>query len=251
MADVRIIQGPLVNDVSREDAEARLKTHPNFPKNASVAIDAVEGRWVAAYTVVAEFPPSEDSADPTAPEAPEDSKPEGPPEGDSGDDSGDSGEKKPSKEKGEHGELGQIKEMLTTLLTALGLGAPADGMVPGMDDPMGAPPGAPPGPPAGGPPDKNHIVHERALKPGEAPPGTTPVGAPSFASVSENHPWYHQIVAGSKEWELEEPLDNGTTMSVIASELRALAEPVDCRIAEVKIEKEGTTRIARAKIVRN
>jgi hypothetical protein len=100
-------------------------------------------------------------------------------------------------------QLAQLTDMLTKITDALGLSDPS-GMVPGMDDGAVPPPGGPEGPPGlGGPPgagpdkpgvgsdNKMHTVHERSLKPGEAPPGTTPVGAPAFASVKvdNNHPW--------------------------------------------------------------
>lgn len=39
------------------------------------------------------------------------------------------------------------------------------------------------------------MMRARPLKPGEAPnsPGVTPVGAPAFASVAEDHPWKPMI----------------------------------------------------------
>lgn len=56
---------------------------------------------------------------------------------------------------------------------------------------MGGPP-PPMGPPHGA--SKGHkTVHERAMKPGETPPGGTPLGAPAFSSVSPDHPWANTL----------------------------------------------------------
>jgi hypothetical protein len=270
-----IIPGPPTTRVSRAQAEDKLKGHPRFPKGSSYAIEEVEGRWVAAFTVEAAPPfgggdeaPANDAA-PTPPS--DDSAPEGD-DGASADNFDGSDEKLPGEEgkpgegdeKGEKGggELGEIKHMLTTLLTAMGLGGPDASMLGGEE--VGPPdaghdPTAPPAEPPHGSDDmdprdnKTHTVHERALKPGEAPPGTTPVGAPSFASVRipDDHPWHDRIASGDKEWVATDYMEDGEPIKVIANELKALAEPYGYKVQQLQagVDSAGN-RVARARIAR-
>lgn len=216
------IQGP--NGMDRVAAEKALLRHPSFPENADYKIEALEGKWIAAFTskVAAPFPPSgddEESGPPKGPDGPPDAGADDGPPSDDGDsdgppsDDGGEGDGPPHKEKGgEKGGLHIVEQKLDMLMQALGIDPSMAGgdpsMVPGDDGGMGGgPPGGPGGPGMpgpggpgmngppghGGPPPPEKIEHERALKPGEVPPGGTPLGAPSFASVKEQHPWGHTI----------------------------------------------------------
>jgi hypothetical protein len=260
--EVRIIRGPRTASVTKEEAQAQLVQHPQFPKGASVELDAVNGQWVAAIatpkiekeSAPPPFaPPSDDEASgPPSDEAPSDDAPsdDGPPK--------DEGEDKPkSEEKGKGGvehQVVQILDMLNKITEALGLTDPSS-MIPGDEAGPTGPPGGPPIPPvpgdAPGGDGKTHTVHERALKPGEAPPGTTPVGAPSFASVQvpEDHPWTSQLRAGSKFWTVEDEIGD-EPISAIARELAGLATPVGCKIEELHAHEVNGRRVASAKIVR-
>ncbi len=248
LLQAKIVTGPQSSKVSKEAAEQQLRSHPAFPKGAAVELEEVEGRWIAAIASVkeAEFPPSEPSEDKPEPEAPE-----GPPtpdaeeEGDKPDFGGEpDGDEKPEGEKkekgdkeGEKGEIKQLLHLVTTLLTALGINPDApDGLVPGEEGPpappgLDGPPGVPgeagpPGPPGPGEhEDKNVVRHERSLKPGEAPPGTTPVGAPAFASVkiADDHPW-RDAIGVKHSFPVEEVIGEDESLANVKSELDKLAE---------------------------
>lgn len=269
MASPRIITGPPVDKVSREEAEAKLKAHPQFPKNASYALENVEGRWIAAITESVEktaAPPDafEDGGGagdtPDGPPEPSEA-PKGPDETPDSDD-GDSDDKpkgdKKDKGESEKSELGEIKELLTTLCTALGIAPTPDSPIPGLDE---GPPPPPPGdaPDAPGPSDlggdgKTHTVHERALKPGEAPPGTTPIGSPSFASLREDHPWKQHLTSDEsiKEIKLAEAISDDESMSHIAAELQRLAAETGVfKLDQLKEDRDNSgQRVARALVVR-
>lgn len=277
--EVRIVRGPSSTQLTKEAAASKLQALPGFPKNASFAIEDIDGRWVAAVSIpkVAEFPPAKDEeSEPSGPPAPaEDSGESEEPKSE-----GDSGEKKdgppsedgPSSEGAPKGEghlsvehqLANLTDMLTKITDALGLSTPADGMIPGADDGAVPPPGGPPGAPGvkgtgedpamGNKPgvgsdNKMHTVHERSLKPGEAPPGTTPVGAPSFASVSSDHPWKDAIEVGTKEFEVESTI-GGQALSAVAAELKGLAEPYGYIVTDLAPSGTGASRTASARIVR-
>lgn len=226
---VTLLQGPPVsgpNGMSKEAATEALQRHPQFPKEADFTIQAMNGNWVAAYSPkVAEFPPSSDEEESAPPKAEGgDDEGAGTPPSDGGsdkpDDGGDS-DGPPHKDKGEgkdKGGMHLVEQKLDALLTALGIDPTTIGadplggdpsMVPGAD-PMGPGPDAgPPAPPMGpgagappphaGPPMPPHgakeqtTVHQRAMKPGETPPGGTPLGAPAFSSVRSDHPWAHTV----------------------------------------------------------
>ena len=271
--ELKIVPGPLTEGFSREAAAQKLESLPGFPENATYEIYEAEGRYYAAVAwpkEAAPFPPSDDSESSGPPSDESGSEESGPPSDDS-DSKSDEGEE-PSSEgapkedgKGEKGEahlLAQVFDMLTKITDALGLSDPS-GMVPGADGgPMGGPPGPPHGAPAPGdsdpstpgkqgPDGKIHTVHERSLKPGEAPPGTTPVGAPAFASVQveEGHPWKEAIEAGVKEFEVESPIGD-RSISSVAAELKGLAEPYGLVVTDLAPSGEGTQRTASARIVR-
>lgn len=227
---IELVMGPPIsgpNGMSKEAATQALKRHPEFPKGADFTVQAMDDRWVAAFVVKSEFPPSGGDQEEESP-APK-SEPGGdegaaPEPSDSGsdekkDDGGSDGPPSDGGDGEEHkhhdgdkgGGLHEIKALLDLICTSLGidptmaLGGP-DSMVPGPDGGLGGPPppggpaGPPPGPPGaggpppghGGPPGEQKIIHQRALKPGEVPPGGTPMGSPSFSSVKD-HPWANTI----------------------------------------------------------
>jgi hypothetical protein len=262
--DLQIAPGPPVQMVkSRDEAEAQLRAHPAFPKHASVEITQLGGRWIAAVATPklvkeAEFPPPAGDEGPPVPDSGSDSGPDRSPEPkDEGKDDKPKDDK-PKEEKGEDHLLTQVFDMLQKITDALGLSDPSS-PVPGMDE--GPAPDGPPAPPMDAPPapgedgkdaqGKQHVVHERSLKPGEAPPGSTPVGAPAFASVQvpDNHPWAEQIKEGAREIILEDVLGSDTVKTA-ASELRQLAEPVGYRLDQIKpFERSGVKHVY-AKVVR-
>lgn len=84
----------------------------------------------------------------------------------------------------------KMLHVLEQILHAVGGGAP-DGL--GGPDALGPGPEGPPGPPApkGGPPGAGAPPKgptPRPMKPGETPPGGTPIGAPAFASTTAAGP---------------------------------------------------------------
>lgn len=272
--DLTIAIGPTTSSVTKEEAEAGLRQHQGLPKNASVALDEVGGRWVAAVGV-----PKEDTTKVAAPpaflegggdEAPSEEAPapesEGPPsdesesedkpkpEGDGedkGKDKGDGEGKKPSVEQS----VQALTDLVTQIATALGIApAPDANPVPGLDggpptSPDGLPP-APAGPPHGadglGPDGKSHTVHERALKPGESQPGTTPVGAPAFASLREDHPW--KKVAGELATFTVEDAVGDTPTNEVYSELSELATEAGYNVRQFRVNEVDGQRVAKALI---
>lgn len=264
--DVQIVKGPPVSKVSKVEAETQLQRHPAFPKGASYTLDEVEGRWIAAFATTKQaappFAPSEEgppSGPPSGPPGPEGL--DGPPapeesgplsdEGKPPSDEGKPGEKKPGKG-GEQAAIQHLTQLVETLVNALGLGGPEGSPVPGPDDiPPPPHPGGPPVAPAGpGSDDKQHVVHERSLKPGEAAPGSTPVGAPSFASVREDHPW-REVVGKVRTFRLSEAISEEDSMAAIANELHTLANEVGYRIEQLHESRdESGHRIAKALVVR-
>ena len=273
--EIKIVRGPSSTRLTKEAAASELEKLPGFPEGATYSIDDIDGRWVAAVIVpkvAAPFPPGASDGDSDSAGGPP--SPDGPPSGEEGPPSDDEGEE-PKSEKKEDGEpssegapkeegklsiehqLANLTDMLTKITDALGLSTPADGMVPGPD---GGPPGGP-NADEGLPPSpkndndavdqqgKQHVVHERSLKPGEAPPGTTPVGAPAFASVADEHPWKDAIESSVKEFEVESPIGDAP-LSAVAAELKKLAEPYGYLVTDLMPSGAGETRTASARIVR-
>jgi hypothetical protein len=274
--DIKIVRGPqVVQGFSKEAAAEKLVALPGFPANAQYTIEEINGQYIAAVVSpkTAEFPPSpDDESGPPAPEGPpsDDSEESGPPKSDEekkddGPPSSEGAPKEEGKQSVDH-QLANLTDMLTKITDALGLSTPADSMVPGADE---GPPGlGPDGPPPGleegtgedpsmgkkpgiGSDNKMHTVHERSLKPGEAPPGTTPVGAPSFASVrvEDGHPWKDAIEAGVKEIEVESVIGN-SSISTVAAELKGYAEPYGYIVTDLAPKGAGDQRTASARIVR-
>lgn len=257
-------EGPLTSKVSRAEAEAKLKRNPNFPKEAEFELWEQGGRWLAAWHEAGppfgapadtdeEAPgPKSEGPDDTAPEPP-DAEGEKGPEDDPEGPEGDEGPPKEKKDKGEKG--GDVKldheifDLVQQIAVALGIagGGPEDSPVPGDD--AAPPPPAPPGPPHGGPegPDQE-IKHERALKPGEAPPGTTPVGAPAFSSVADDHPW-KKVIGKTASFSVEERISGDTTMASVDAELRRLAHGTGFKVKQIVegVDDDGH-RVAKALI---
>lgn len=235
--------GPKTDAVTKKVAEQQLRSHPQFPKQAELEVWEQDGHWLAAWHQ-AEFPPSKDDGGEEEEAGPpkEEKAPEGPDEGGAPDEGGEGPPKEHGEEKGKGGEaheLTQLLHLVTQMAAALGI-EPGGGAGMGPEGPMppgpeGPPPG-PPGPPhghpggppgAGGPPGET-IQHQRALKPGEAPPGTTPVGAPAFAStVPDSHPWKKHI-GKSASFTISKEIPEDRDLASIDQELQHLAYNTRC-----------------------
>lgn len=276
MANVEFIPGPSATSVSREDAEAGLVRIAKKRGAESYAIEQMGGRWVAAL-VTADSPfggPSDQDEESPAPkgDGPAESTPA--PFGDDADTGEDTGDDAPEglddsegpdtdadkkdlkEDKKEGHELKQLTDLLHSIADFLGVpthGA-EDSPVPGPDGDVPPPPG-PPG--AGGPPGgpapsvdpegKEHIVHERALKPGETPPGAAPVGAPAFASVREDHPWAH-LAGKTASFRAALPLDDNTSIVEATKQAAALADEIGYNHKVTESVDDNGNRIAVALI---
>ncbi len=246
---IEVIPGPLTSQMTRRQAMTALSRHPGISKQTSYSVEQIDGRWVAALVHQAGPPfggPADDDEEAAGPksEGPDDTQdsegPDGPPS---------DGEDGPPKEKGGGDKelLHHLLDIVTQMATALGVPIdPGGSMVPGADDP-GAPPGPPglggppPGPPGG--PDKT--VHERAMKPGETPPGGTPLGAPAFASVAADHPWAH-IIGKVASFHIEEPIGS-TPLREVEATLQNVASGTGFKVKDFGegIDDEGH-RVAKA-----
>lgn len=261
-------KGPQTSAVSKVQAEKELRDHPQFPKTAELEVWEQDGHWLAAWHDsswrTAEFPPAKDEGGDEEEEAPspkpedgggsEDSGPE--PFGDDGGE-GDEGPPKKDGEGSEKHEITQLLHLVTQMATALGIvpgpGA-MEGPAPGAEGPMPpGPPGGPPHGPHGGPaaPDQT-VQHQRALKPGEAPPGTTPVGAPAFAStVADTHPW-KGMIGKAASFVVEHQIPENVTLSSVDLELQRLAYNTRCsELPEgFKVKQVGETRVEGQRVAR-
>lgn len=260
---------------SREEALAYAKANPQFPKDATeIIVEDLNGYWVAAvHTADNPFGgPADETSDAPGPksEGPGDTKPDdGPPKDDDGDsddggsdDGGSDGppHKEPDgDEKGKGGESHEIRALLdivTQIATALGIAPPeGGGPVPGEEPPMG-PPGPQAGPPgAGEPPAPDKLQHEKALKPGEVPPGATPVGAPAFSSVNPivarglPHPW-EKLAGIAATFEVEERVPDHYSATNVDEELREIAYGTGFKVKQTQVYTDPRTghRIAKALI---
>lgn len=253
--EVRTIKGPPTDKVSKVAAE-KILGEVSFPEGSIVGeVRDIGGVWVASAAIpkTATPPPFEPQEETPPAEGPP--SPDGPPADDGGGEEGppaeEGGEEKPGgdEKKGEGSEkheLSSILHMLTTLMGALGLDVgPASPAGPEGEvgpAPAPGPPGMPSPDEAGGD-NKTHTVHERALKPGESPPGTTPVGAPAFASVNPNHPWAG-VIGHKRTFTLEEPIGDATMASVRA-ELQTLAQGTGYSVKRAKEGLANGQRVAR------
>lgn len=266
--------GPKVTTMTREAAIEAAKTSPQFPKNANdISVEELDGHWVAAIHV-ADSPfggPADATEDAPAPksEGPEDTAPpeekEETPKNDNPDDDGGEDNGPPHKSEGdEHGKGGEnhkidaLFDAVQKILVALGIpDIEGENPVPGEELPDG-PPGPEGGPPgAGAPPAPDEVHHEKALKPGEVPPGQTPVGAPAFSSVypdnpivqrAGDHPW--ETLAGVLgTFEVEERVPDHYSATDVDAELREVAHGTGFKVkqAQVWTDADGH-RIAKALI---
>lgn len=192
----------LTKDEARESLEAQ------FPNSEILEIRRRGDKWAATLLMPrqAEFPPSDnDSESEDKPEkkdsegSSDGDESSGPPKADKSPSPGGEGPEGPG---GPGGGIEHAVAELTSLVHAMAehMGILPPPGIPGGDDMMG--PGGPEGPPgAGGPPpmgpeggaghgghpsaagDHQEIIHKTKLKPGEAAPGVTPIGAPAFSSV--------------------------------------------------------------------
>lgn len=271
--------GPKVTTMTREAALAAAKENPRFPKNADdITLEELNGHWVAAIHV-ADNPfggPADQTSDAPGPksEGPGDTKPDdGPPKDDGGDsDDGDSDDggsegpphKEPDGDEGKGGEKHEISALLdivTQIATALGIAPPGaeEAGLPGEEPPVGppGPAGPPAGPPGeGGPPAPDKLQHEKALKPGEVPPGAGPaVGAPAFSSVNPviarglPHPW-EKLAGIAATFEVEERVPDHYSAADVDEELREIAYGTGFKVKQTTVHTDKRTghRIAKALI---
>lgn len=196
-------------DLPQEEALRQLYAHPQFPKGARVvAVEKTASGWEAKFELpkTAEFPPpkgdNDDGDEPPKPASPDsdsddaapskddDSKPSDSEDSPLGDELDGEKPKPPSIEEA----VASLTALVTQIAEAVGVsphggheGPPAGPEGPlgphgGPKPPAGPPPGAGGPPPPGGAGGK--APARPPLRPGMAPPGTTPVGAPSFASLN-------------------------------------------------------------------
>lgn len=251
--EVRIITGPPSDRIKKEEAVAKLTSHPQFPKNASFNIENVEGRWIAAVAIPTQIekvsappfegPPSDGPADAGPPSDDAGLPPEL--DGPEGDDApGDDAPKEDDKgDKGLEGKVEHLTEMLTKIVDALGLGDSADSPVPGADAPHAPEGSGAPGEHADAE-GKTHTVHERAMKPGESPPGSTPIGSPAFASVADDHPW-KGILGQKKTFTVEEEIGD-RPLSDVHAELQTLANGTGYKVQQLREASADGRRTAKA-----
>lgn len=264
---VELIEGPSTGDMTRTAAEHGLQQHPAIRKGAAYALEEVHGHWVAAILHEAAPPfggggpaDAEEEAPGPKSEGPDDQEPSeggGDPSGDSGP-PGDSegGDKPPHEKGGEKGELSQLMHLVQMIGEALGV--PMDmgaSPVPGQDPSGGLGPSGPPGPggPMGGPPGmggpaEQHVIHEKTMKPGDTPPGGTPIGSP-FASVRKDHPWAH-LAGKVATWELSEKIGD-EPLHVIAAELDSLSREIGYRYKLREATDNDGDRVAVALITKH
>lgn len=267
--------GPKVTTMTREAAIQAAKESPQFPKNADeITVDELDGHWVAAIHV-ADSPfggPADETDDAPGPksEGPGDTEPpkEDKPDDGDGDDGGDDSDGPPHKEPDgdEHGKGGEgheikaVLDILNQIAVALGipdLSGGAESPVPGEEPPAG-PPGPDAGPPVPGGEEKpEEVHHEKALKPGEVPPGGTPVGAPAFSHTQHpnpiiarggEHPWVG-LLGVTATFEVEERVPDHYSAADVDAELQEVAYGTGFKVKQAKVETDANGhRIAKALI---
>lgn len=177
--------------LSQERALISLQEHPDFRPGTKIAGLKREGqRWVAtliepktsADDEDGDPEPKNETGEPVIPDIAEDVDDEKDSESDGPDSPLDKiGEPKEHIESEEE-TLGQIKSLLEKVIDALGIDAGEDGGLPKGPDEIAPPLDAAPPPPKPAPkPDRPN----QKLKPGDVPPGGTPLGAPAFSSIQE------------------------------------------------------------------
>jgi len=257
--------------MTREAAVEAAKTSPQFPKNADdITVEELDGHWVAAIHV-ADNPfggPADATDDAPGPksEGPgdtQDVKPDdhdsddgGPPE-DHDELDGDEGPPKDGDEKDKGGETHKIDALFDAvqkILVALGIpDTEGESPIPGEEPPEG-PPGPEAGPPGDEPPAPEEVHHEKSLKPGEVPPGQTPVGAPAFSSVNpiiargEKHPW-EGLIGVAATFEVEERVPDHFSAADVDEELREIALGTGFKVKQAHVETDANGhRVAKALI---
>ena len=265
--------GPKVTTMTREAAVEAAKTNPQFPKNADdITVEELDGHWVAAIHV-ADNPfggPADQTDDGPGPksEGPgdtQDVKPDdhdsddGGPPGDHPEPDGDEGPPKDDEHKEKGGESHKIDALFDAvqkILVALGIPDTEGGEenpVPGEEPPAG-PPGPEGGPP-GAPPAPEEVHHEKSLKPGEVPPGQTPVGAPAFSHTNpiiargEAHPW-EGLIGVTATFEVEERVPDHYSAADVDAELREVAYGTGFKVKQARVFTDERTghRMAKALI---
>jgi len=262
--------GPKVGTMTREAAVEAAKTSPQFPRGADdITVEELDGHWVAAIHV-ADNPfggPADQTDDAPGPksEGPGDTAPDDGPPKDDGDPNaepdGDEGppkddEHKDDKDKGsESHKVDALFDIVQQIAVALGipdLSGGAESPIPGEEPQEG-----PPGPDAGAPPgaDAPPAPHEeKSLKPGEVPPGGTPVGAPAFASTNPiiarggQHPW-EGLIGVAATFEVEERVPGYFSAADVDEELREIAYGTGFKVKQARVETDKNGhRIAKALI---
>ena len=253
--------------LTEEEARISLLKHATIVGSEIGPLYEENGRWTASLFIpkIASppFPPDNDNEESDSLPKPKDDSGESEtsdePDGDEG--GSDSppkpkgeGEGKPKSEGG--GKDSEVLELLHLILDAIvgpsvppgpGAGAPSPHPAPpGAGGPPGGPggppPGAggpPPGPPgAGGPPGGPHVqevIHKRVLKPGEAPPGTLPVGAPALS---------HTIPVS--QLNSLQGLTDGRNISLsqATADLDKKFSPYGFKVAQIQRLNDGSEKIA-------
>lgn len=230
--------------LTREAAQASLERSPKFSEDTEILDFKRRGdSWVATLLEPkkAEFPPQAEEEESGPPKPPSDDAPfedDEPAEKEEKSEKPEGEDGPPKKEgpgepKGEKAELALVMDMLTQIADKLGIVPGGDPMAMGAEDaPLPPPPGPPPGPPGGGHPG-NEILHRTKLKPGETPPGGTPVGAPAFASTDLTRLASFDAFDDTPQKSIREA----------KAELDALYGPHGFRVRQIK-RVEGGARIA-------
>lgn len=228
-SNIQIITGPFTSKSSREDAESSLKQDPRFPKNASYTLDAVEGRWIAAFAA-----PSKRQAAPFGDEPVTPDGEDGPPDADSDfqvdeviEDESDLGE---DDGESDTDKINHLTELVEKMVDALGLsdeGESDDAPVP-EEDMMEEPPPAPPPGPTGPAPEP------------------TAVGAPAFSNVQvpNDHPW-KSTIGKVRSFNVEEPIGEAK-MAQVHKELSKLGSPFGYTVSQLTESKKDGRRTAKA-----
>lgn len=267
--------GPKVTAMTREAAVEAAKTSPQFPQGATdITVEELDGHWVAAIHV-ADNPfggPADETSDAPGPKSggPGDTEPpkeDGPPKDEENDDASpddDDGSPKGGEEHSKGGETHKIDALFDAvqkILVALGIpDSEAVSPVPGEEPPAGppGPDGTPEGAVPGTPDAPDKLQHEKALKPGEVPPGGTPVGAPAFSSIQHPnpiiardgfHPWAG-LIGVTATFEVEERVPDHYSAADVDAELQEVAYGTGFKVkqAQVYTDEQSGHRIAKALI---
>lgn len=230
--------------VSKADAEAQLRSHPEFkPGTIIVAMGQKGGQWVASLhepKLAGDPPPfaePSDSAptDEAKPPSDEDPLDEALKDEESKDESSD--EPKEDESKSEKVELSEINDLVHQIADAVGVHPDASKDEP--SDPASGPhpagPDLPPGP-AGPPPSDpstKSIIHRKN------PPGAVPIGSPAFASTQPK-------VAS---FELSEEVPEDFTIAAAKQEIEGLYGQYGYKVKRIAADQTPDgKRVIRAKV---